>query len=106
MSKHTPEPWKVFNAWQDHRDQSIQFTRIGNDETTILHAEDTQVEIVVPNEADLHLIAAAPELLQALVLIDETFVADCIATNAGVDLEYAAKLRNIARAVIAKAKGE
>jgi hypothetical protein len=63
-NKHTPGPWKVFNAWNT-ADGVIGFSRIGNDEKNVIRSENTQVDIYATNEADLHLITAAPELLQA-----------------------------------------
>lgn len=108
MTNHTPGPWKVFNAWQDHRDQSIEFTRIGNDEKTVIHAEDSQVEIVAPNEADLHLITVAPELLEELEKTLDSlnaFIKEIISNDMIIPL-WVNERKDEIEIIIAKAKGE
>lgn len=102
MTQHTPGPWKIFNAWE-HKGV-IAFSRIGNDEKSVIRSENTQTDIYATNEADLHLIAAAPELLEAcekIIKYDEAPASGVVDHNA----IYENAIR-LARAAIAKAKGE
>lgn len=89
MSKHTPGPWIVssqHNDWHDKMDGVI-VRSCNNAEIWPAGAQKLGDEM-----ADMRLIAAAPDLLQALIDIAEE------STDAGA--------RECARAAIAKATGE
>lgn len=90
MSKHTPGPWRVVDSWNDHMVEGQ------NGEEIIW--QDGPHETPTINKANACLIAAAPDLLEALENL-----ADYIDERAG-DNECR-PLEN-ARAAIAKAKGE
>lgn len=60
---HTPGPWKFYDAYGS---KHILFTRIGNYDETILEAARSGIETWIANEDDARLIAAAPEMLEAL----------------------------------------
>ena len=95
-SKHTPAPWKVFNAWQSG--DAVKFSRIGNDDETIITVQDSD-DITAFKEADLHLIAAAPEMLEAL---ENTLWH----LDHRMDREDIRRQQEYIMKVIAKAKGE
>lgn len=69
MAQYTPSPWKVFNAW-NNRDL-ISFTRIGNNENTVIQSEDTNDDLQA-TQSDLNLICAAPELLEFIKKFTKT----------------------------------
>jgi hypothetical protein len=97
MSKHTPGPW-LYRAKSDsvHKPPAEQPYQFGD---LIFRFHDE----CGPNNEDLALILAAPELLEAL-----RSIADCC------DEEHAARdyasrqaeIRGIARAAIAKTEGQ
>ena len=87
---HTTGPWKFYNAYGS---KQIMFTRLGNDQETIIVAARCGVECVLGNEDDAYLISAAPDLLEALQKI----------VNNWDNLHP--KDRQQARAAISKAKG-
>ncbi len=60
MEKHTPGPWLVFK----HSDQKWWEVHFGTDEECVAE--------IVHEEADAHLIAAAPEMYKALLWAIET----------------------------------
>ena len=60
MSKHTPGPWRVVDSWTDHMVEGQ------NGEEIIW--QDGPHETPTINEANARLIAAAPDLLEALEL--------------------------------------
>lgn len=80
MSEHTPGPWKI-RAYKD-RGFAIDFNE-----------DQEQIVDFVYEEADAHLIAAAPDLLEALEAVVR------VADRATVEFD-------MARAAIAKARGE
>lgn len=90
MSKHTPGPWiarKVEGAgWPGQRGYAIDFNE-----------DQEQVVDFVYEEADALLIAAAPELLEALEYVLSVTI---FAGNDGEDAEKKA------RSAIARARGE
>lgn len=91
MSKHTPGPW-VVDALVDGYDIHAPVARCH-----IATASDPEmVWGAIGREADARLIAAAPEMLAALELIES-------AKDRGFGIDYA---RGCARAAIAKAKRE
>ena len=100
MSKYTPGPWR----WSDEhqaRDLSDTWSLIGSDGYGILSCDGKCNSPNELNRADASLIAAAPELLEALeelsLLMDDVrngeYTPDHLTTQP-------------ARAAIAKAKGE
>ena len=88
MNKHTPGPWRVVDSWDDYMVESQ------NGEEIIWQDGPHQTPAI--KEADAYLIAAAPDLLEALVAI----VGDSSIQRVSDDLHKKA------RAAIAKAKGE
>lgn len=87
MSKHTPGPWIVRqcggNGYSGQKGYAIDFNE-----------DQEQVADFVYEEADAHLIAAAPDLLEALQEIAEYPALDAL------------EMKRIARNAIAKARGE
>ena len=91
MSKHTPGPWVVYE-FVDGYD-----IRAPESECYVVTASDPEaVWGAVGREEDACLIAAAPELLEAL---------ESLVQRVGGD-EWFAEWAGMARAAIAKAKGE
>ena len=91
MSKHTPVPWKMGFNFTD--EQAI----IGKDGVVVADASWTGgsgCELSIDNPADEKLIAAAPDLLEAL-----------IALHTQTNSTELAKAHDKARAAIAKARG-
>jgi hypothetical protein len=88
MSKHTPGPWRVVDSWNDYMVESQ------NGEEIIW--QDGPHHTPAIKEADARLIAAAPDLLDALVMVLDD-------PNA---LDGRPRTYEIVCAAIAKAKGE
>ena len=88
MSKHTPGPWRVVDSWNDYMVEGQ------NGEEIIW--QDGPHETPTINEANARLIAAAPDLLDALVMVLDD-------PNA---LDGRPRTYEIVCAAIAKAKGE
>lgn len=91
MSKHTPGPWTTWGK---------------ADPSQIIASKDGFVAQTVGgnDEANARLIAAAPELLEALEVAEKALTTIFKAFNLGV-LENADQM-NIIRAAISKATGE
>lgn len=85
--QHTPGPWEILKG--DHGRTIYSIGPLSSDE----YAGTSWLEV---SEPDAHLIAAAPELLEAL----ESVLVNCL------DSEGLAAAYTKARAAIAKAKGE
>lgn len=111
MSAHTPGPW----CWEDPADDSLSLepneelalrtvASYGEDKTEVIDGKSytsfalrlTVLYGQFENAADARLIAAAPELMEALQRIATDFRGITNPTNA---------LREIARAAIARATG-
>ena len=103
MSKYTPGPWAINTAGSAKAGQPFKVTEI------YVYAPDTQDDVAIcadvidpvtqaPSEANARLIAAAPELLEALVMALESLDA------AEVPQEW--DCRKSVRSAIAKATGE
>jgi hypothetical protein len=88
MSKHTPGPWRVVDSWNDYMVEGQ------NGEEIIW--QDGPHNTPTINKANARLIAAAPDLLEALV---------AIVGNSSIQ-RVSDELHAKARAAIAKAKGE
>lgn len=84
-AKHTPGPWRV------SYERGTTQIRTANNESIM--CDETYYPWVPKNDADWHLIAAAPDLLEALEGVVRVADRDTTEFNA-------------ARAAIAKAKGE
>ena len=90
MSKHTPGPWSA-DKWATGYTVSSDLEHY-----SVCHLEECNND-----EANAHLIAAAPELLAALVRL-----IDCATENpAAYDERFEVHFKN-ARAAIAKARGQ
>ena len=88
MSKHTPGPWAIR---QDPKAGPLYNWNVGID-----GRPQYWIQVAVCSEHDARLIAAAPDLLEALRSI----------TDAADEKRVTAKHYEIARAAIAKATGE
>ena len=93
MSKHTPGPWRVVDSWNDYMVESQ------NGEEIIW--QDGPHDTPTINEANARLIAAAPDLLEALESMLQSFLITQSLDDYPIDAPC-----NKARAAIAKAKGE
>lgn len=92
MSKHTPAPWRVIKKEYP----------VGYSEYEIAWSEDGELVCdVVYTEADARLIAAAPDLLEALQAVQIDAVGIGSGENAISD-----KTREMVNAAIAKAEGK
>lgn len=93
MSKHTPGPWEVIDGFYPSVKEikGPSFTI-----TAVMWATDLTQKDYKNRHADLHLIAAAPDLLDALVMVLDD-------PNA---LDGRPRTYEIVCAAIAKAKGE
>ena len=102
MTKHTPGPWKAFP------DNGNLVRNVAGGGGTVAHVQGHPAkyqtvkdyhEIV---EANARLIAAAPELLEAL----EELIDQCIHAEGSMDYNYGKFELERAEKAIAKAKGE
>ncbi len=98
MSKHTPGSWIAVEAWVEHPDDSIP---------DICNCDMGVDRSYEEARANAHLIAAAPDLLEALVHA-ENALADYVPTieKSGASLNYGHHVLRQARAAIAKATGD
>jgi len=97
MTKHTPGPW-TYSRWDESRGTSFYIAQADGapytpnySDVATLVAETCLGEQVSIQEANARLIAAAPDLLRAL---------ECL-----LEMGHA-KAGDLARAAIAKARGE
>lgn len=103
MNKHTPGPWHIYNDSQvEHvgiEAENVSIVIFGaDDDDAGIRGRNTEEAI-----ANAHLIAAAPELLEALENIKHS-VAQAIKTRNDWHREFLL-IRNLADSAIAKAKG-
>lgn len=94
MSKHTPGPWHVSEEWDGTSIKAGQFHVTHTIQWCGWHPEEEDKAVT---QANARLIAAAPELLEALVDLERT---------AGLPAMMDDPVRVKARAAIAKATGE
>lgn len=107
MSKHTPGPWKYWsdNGYGDTRfyiaqEDGAPYTSGYSDVATLI-AETVSGEKKAVQEANARLIAAAPEMLEALEGIADHYDMDGYGEKAWKQL--ALEMAEIARAAISKA---
>ncbi len=102
---HTPGPWIVTKenggGWPGHRIAMPGRMRDGARTVAITYRQNSEPEWVAEDEANARLIAAAPELLEALEDIIEQ--ADLTLFRIGPDL--ADSIRVFGKPAVAKAKG-
>lgn len=109
MSAHTPGPWSVFNhSWCE-----TSVIAIGFDHSICLldinHAtEESQEADEAQMEANARLIAAAPELLEALKEALACGMVPVSSANEGGAVMYSEHVRvaDMIRAAVAKAEGK
>jgi len=104
MSGHTPGPWKVFEFANYQGDPDLVGAWIGTDDLLVAEARGAAVIGGFRHEehtANACLIAAAPDLLEALkaLLGHDERDAGCVPSDAHLDAQ------NDARAAIAQAVG-
>ena len=103
MNKHTPGPWKFYKGKLRPKFSQVMIIEI-RDKTGKSIVKWTGFDGVnLPKkeiEANARLMAAAPELLEALKTLITAL------DNCPGEFNYPAKIEDMARAVIAKAKGE
>jgi hypothetical protein len=104
MSKHTPGPWKFSEADNNSTEFYIQFDHSRAENYKHIASSAGAIAKLPPSkfhnqQANAQLIAAAPDLLEAL---------EFVAKNCAADLTHseADKIISIARKAIARAKGE
>lgn len=98
MSKHTHGPWKAYPC---HREGYTIWAGTETDPICVIDSQDYEGRYgALMHEADAHLIAAAPELLEALKVMVRLYAGQ-IQNNGGYDIAL-----ELAREAIAKAKGE
>ncbi len=88
---HTKGPWKAIGL-SIHTDRKEQ--KVGTWVANVKQGRADEVEI-----ADAHLIAAAPEMLEALIFLADCFEHGCTSSGGEIGI-------NKSRAAIAKAKGQ
>jgi hypothetical protein len=116
MSAHTPGPWRFgIRDCEAFIEKPFDYTGPGyNENPSIFGADGTEVVgcdeyMVFSGEADARLIAAAPDLLEALsqASAQMDMAADCIeAGRIDEALLHVRSLSRLRRAAIAKATGE
>jgi len=104
MSKHTPGPWKWDYA-------GGAFSIYGASAPNVVNRVMTITKGVIPGSADAHLIAAAPELLEAakaLLEADKLTPGDCYDANGNPNANWGRidRAKAAMRAAIAKAEGK
>lgn len=95
-TKHTPGPWSVSKYGDDY---NITYNTDGNWLATVYDDDDP---FAGRPEADAHLIAAAPELLEALKAIQLQALQSSVNSAAN---EWGREALDLANAAIAKAEG-
>ena len=104
--QHTPGPWHATEAGHDMASKRYRFFRIecpDNNYVAELDDENTAIALAGNIEADARLIAAAPQMLEALVVALSALEAT-LNPRRGRALNYADAIRSI-QAAIEAAKG-
>ena len=102
MSKHTPGPWKE-DAWvgtDPYDDPDGPFVEVGNVRWS---PNKVDVPAAIEQTANARLIAAAPELLEALEKVIREYTKSLYNSDRAL---YLGRAVNAAEKAIAKAKGE
>lgn len=97
--KHTPAPWRC----HDKRPNCSGYSIFGNDGQYIAFVGDS--DQLSPIDANAHLIAAAPELLESLRELVSAMVRYEIDAGESAPVKHE-KMMNKARAAITKALGQ
>ena len=108
MSKHTPGPWHVNHAGSAKKGEPFKIDEFyvyapNTQDDTAICADVIDPVTQEPNEANARLIAAAPELLEALVMAREALASFCTAFKVPA-FSTSEKFKKI-DAAIAKATG-
>lgn len=110
MSAHTPGPWEVAEAgsWKDGKRTSMEyFVRRPGDDVAIASDIIDPANDDAPSEVNARLIAAAPELLEALEQLLNQFDSEIHNEYDGTEmLNDRLSEANHARTAITKAKGD
>ena len=112
MTKHTAGNWKIGNASSVVTDVRRDREHTEIDERSILFYGGELICESIENKSDASLIAAAPELLEALEIVTrdlhEAIYIQAVKTWATEEIAYkhATALTEKYRVLIAKAKGE
>ena len=97
MTKHTPGPWKIDDSWYD-------YTVVGPNGEEIIF-QDGPHGTPTLKQVDARLIAAAPDMLEALErVLENSMDPKSVEEFGGYCLD--SETSEIARSAIAKAKGE
>jgi len=100
MSKHTPGPWNVSEEWDGTSIKAGQFHVTHTIQSCGFHSPEEDKAVT---QANARLIAAAPDLLEALILLEHEMVES---GNAGsTDYGWSPAIEKT-RAAIAKATRE
>lgn len=99
-TSHTPGPWEVFDSMEDGDTYGID----GADGSAVVYYGYRNKEEGIPEKANARLIAAAPELLEALEALDN-YVSNNLTTEYPTGVDINAAPFEVARAAIAKARG-
>ena len=107
MSKHTPGPWEFNGPFSTTGGRNGYFVQSPDIDVCVIPFGVLDTEAELSAKRDARLIAAAPELLEALQECITDDNAMCIVQN---DVAYMIRrlrsISNVARAAIAKATGE
>lgn len=102
MSKHTPKPWSI-NEWP-HSNADMSVGAKGTPRIAVIPLRNVSIN---EQKANAHLIAAAPEMLEALKAVDTWFSSPSPSSEEHLDwLSFCDNQLNLVRQAIAKAKGK
>ena len=114
--KHTPEPWEVERQEYPHdRDVSFEINAPGPEGTsrniccTIMRDKEAERETIEEDEANAHLMGAAPNMLKALEAFKQAFDqewGDDYIRSGFAPMMMLRSAIDKAKVAIAKAKGE
>lgn len=98
MSNHTPGPWQVIDG---HYPGFLKIIGASFEPSIVTCATDLDFKDFCARTADAHLMASAPELLEALETLKDAFI-----IAVGDKSPYAKSALELPLAAIAKARGE